>query len=153
MPAGRPSEYTFEIAEVICALIAQGKTILHICALDNMPSHTTLCNWLRKHPEFVAQYARARQEQAEYFADEMIVIADTELDPQVARVRIDARKWHASKSAPKKYGDRIVQEHTGTDGGPIKTESEVTLRPSITREEWEKRYAMATAAGTAISGT
>jgi len=38
------------------------------------------------------------------------------------------------------WKDKVTQEHSGVDGGPIKTESEVTLRPSITREEWEKRY-------------
>lgn len=29
------------------------------------------------------------------------------------------RQWFASKMKPKKYGDRITQEHTGLGGGPI----------------------------------
>jgi len=33
---------------------------------------------------------------------------------QRSRLRIDARKWVASKLKPKKYGDRI--DHTSTDG-------------------------------------
>jgi hypothetical protein len=35
------------------------------------------------------------------------------------RVQIDTRKWVLSKMLPKVYGDKITQEHTGADGGPI----------------------------------
>lgn len=35
------------------------------------------------------------------------------------RVQIDTRKWVLSKMLPKVYGDRITQEHTGANGGPI----------------------------------
>ena len=35
------------------------------------------------------------------------------------RVQIDTRKWMLSKMLPKVYGDKITQEHTGADGGPI----------------------------------
>lgn len=53
------------------------------------------------------QYARAREDQADYIAGEVLEIADTEPDPNKARVRIDARKWAAGKLKPKVYGDRI----------------------------------------------
>ena len=39
-----------------------------------------------------------------------------------SRLRIDARKWLASKLAPKKYGDKIDATLSGPDGGPIQTE-------------------------------
>ena len=35
------------------------------------------------------------------------------------RLRVDTRKWMLSKMLPKVYGDRVTQEHTGKDGGPI----------------------------------
>jgi hypothetical protein len=54
-------------------------------------------------------------------ADEIIYIADTEPDPNKARVRIDARKWWASKVNKKDYGDRVSAEVSGPDGGPIQT--------------------------------
>jgi hypothetical protein len=111
---GRPSKFTPEIADTICDLISQGKTLIHICSLDDFPHHATVCRWLREDEAFRDNYARARQEQADYFADEVIAISDTEPDPQVARVRMDARKWHASKTAPKKYGDKIEQEISGS---------------------------------------
>lgn len=49
------------------------------------------------------------------------------IDAQMARVEIDARKWFASKFLPKQYGDKITQEHTGTDGGPIRTQGTVDV--------------------------
>ena len=55
----------------------------------------------------------AREEQADFHADEIIEIADTEPDPNKARVRIDARKWKAAKMQPKKYGDKIDLNHSG----------------------------------------
>lgn len=36
-----------------------------------------------------------------------------------SRLRFDARRWYLSKLAPKRYGDRLTQEITGPDGGPI----------------------------------
>jgi hypothetical protein len=35
------------------------------------------------------------------------------------RLQIDTRKWVLSKMLPKVYGDKVTQEHTGADGGPI----------------------------------
>ena len=42
----------------------------------------------------------AREEQADFYADEIVTIADTEPDAAIARVRIDARKWTAKQAAP-----------------------------------------------------
>jgi hypothetical protein len=44
------------------------------------------------------------------------------LSPDVValrRLQIDTKKWVLSKMLPKVYGDKVVQEHTGADGGPI----------------------------------
>ena len=35
------------------------------------------------------------------------------------RLQIDALKWKLSKMLPKVYGDKVTQEHTGANGGPI----------------------------------
>lgn len=107
-----------------------------------MPAISTVFKWLGK-PEnapFVEQYTRAREEQAENDADKVTDLGDRcaagTIDPAAARVAIDAAKWSAGKRLPKKYGDKIQQEITGKDGGAVKVEQEVTVRPSITREEW-----------------
>jgi hypothetical protein len=115
MPAGRPSDYTPELANIICEAIATGGALYRLCEeRDDFPAESTVYQWLERHTEFAEKYARARERQADRRADEVVVIADTEEDPQKARNRMDARKWHSSKLAPKKYGDRMHQEHSGS---------------------------------------
>ncbi len=121
---GRPSDYSVELVELICNRIADGESLRDIGLDDAMPSRETMRRWLISHEEFRAQYALAREEQAEFYADEIIKIADdgsndtyTDDDGNVctnhdviarSRLRVDARKWHASKLAPKKYGDKLA---------------------------------------------
>lgn len=96
-----------EIYDRICAGIAKGGSLRELC-IGDMPSVETIRVWLIDDAAFSAQYARAREEQAEHYADEIIQISDTETDPAKARNRIDARKWKASKLAPKVYGDKLT---------------------------------------------
>lgn len=124
MAGGRPTDYNQAIADKICELIAEGESLRKICAADDMPAKATVFRWLGLHKEFSDQYARARDEQAESFADEIVAISDesettvktsdgfTEVvfdnvAVQRNRLRIDARKWVASKLKPKKYGEKI----------------------------------------------
>lgn len=104
---GRPSNYTEEAASVICELISEGHSLKEICTFDGMPYRSTVFRWLAAHETFRDMYARAREDQQDALVDETIQIADTEPDPQRARVRIWARQWHAAKLRPRKYGDRI----------------------------------------------
>ena len=96
-----------EIYDRICAGIAKGESLRELCS-GHKPSIETIRVWLIEDAAFSAQYARAREEQAEFYADEIIAISDTETDPAKARNRIDARKWKASKLAPKVYGDKLT---------------------------------------------
>jgi hypothetical protein len=97
----------------VCKEIADGKSLRAICAAEDMPSVETVRVWLIEDHEFSVQYARAREEQADYYADEIIDIADAAKDANLARLQIDARKWKASKLQPKKYGDKIDLNHSG----------------------------------------
>jgi hypothetical protein len=93
-----------------------------------MPSATTVFNWLRTNPGFLEQYARAKEESADALADEMLDIADnTDEEAQSRRVRVDTRKWIASKLKPKKYGDKIDATLSGPEGGPIQVEGRIRL--------------------------
>lgn len=137
----RPSTYSDEIASVICERIADGMSVRAICEAEDMPSKSTVFRWLADHSSFRDQYARAKEAQAEHLADEILDIADdgrndwmirtlrggievevenTEVLSR-SRLRVDARKWLLSKMLPKKYGDKLTQEHTGADGGPVET--------------------------------
>ena len=90
--------------------MSNGVALTKICRDPDMPSYSTFQKWILRDNELFKQYARARQLQADYYADETVEIADG--DPNVARARnrMDARRWHASKLAPRKYGERINQE-------------------------------------------
>ena len=123
--AGRPSIFSEEVAQTICDRLALGESLRKICEDPKLPGMTTVIRWLgdEKFSSFRAQYAQAREKQAEFYAAEIIEIADdgsrdsfededgnVRVNQEVvarSRLRVDARKWYASKLAPKKYGDRI----------------------------------------------
>lgn len=125
-----------------------------------MPAISTVFRWLRLEEGFSEQYTRAKEEQADTLADEIVEIADEREGRAIVageesvvvfdstavarnRLRVEARKWVAAKLKPKRYGDKQAIEHTGKDGGPIQTETAV--RPAMTREEWLATYVDASA--------
>ncbi len=122
---GRPSKYSEKVSDGICYLIALGYSLAEICKLDEMPGYRTIMTWLsdEKKGDFRHKYARAREDQADYLADEIIDIADEPVtcneDVARNRLRVDARKWVASKLKPKKYGDKIEHEVGGPGGASI----------------------------------
>ena len=132
---GRPSKYSDEMVENICEKIANGRSLRSICAEDGMPPMKTIYRWLEANEGFRHQYARAREKQADYFAEEIIEIADSAEAESAAvskaKLQIDARKWAASKIAPKKYGDKQELDVKSSDG---------SMRPSvrIDAEEYRK---------------
>lgn len=117
MPAGRPTDYTPVLASKFCGEIALGNSLRSVVKREDMPSHTAIYEWLAKYPEFAEQYARAKADSGDSDADKIEEIAERvlngELEPQQARVAIDAYKWTAGKKRPKKYGDKIQQEISG----------------------------------------
>lgn len=119
---GRPSTYSDEVAATICERIAEGESLRSICRDETMPPLRTVFDWLTSNEGFSQHYAIARETQADTLADEIVGIADdTSGDAQRDRLRVDARKWVASKLKPRRYGDRVHAEHSGPDGGPIET--------------------------------
>jgi hypothetical protein len=150
---GRPpgiTGYTQEIGDEICERLVDGESLRRICLDDHMPSKSAVFRWLYDNRSFRDQYARAKEEQADAMADDMLDIADdgandTYVDEngnkktdhdciQRARLRVDTRKWIASKLKPKVYGDRIMNEVSGRDGGPI-----VVSKIELTCPEFESK--------------
>ena len=62
-----------------------------------------------------------------------------------SRLRVDSRKWMLSKMIPKIYGDRLVTELTGKDGGPVEIQAVSAIRERIA--EKLNRIALAAAKG------
>jgi hypothetical protein len=106
----RPTDYTPELGDEICDGLTLGKSLLKICEDERMPVTRTVYRWLREHEEFSHNYTRARENQADTYADEIVDISDEAVDRDsaaAAKVRVEARKWVASKLKPKKYSDKL----------------------------------------------
>lgn len=112
MSGGRPSDYTEELAATICDRIAGDESLESICRDEAMPASSTVRRWLRVHPEFEANYARARVEQGHSVADTLSDIRKKvltgEYDPAAARTAADIAKWEASRRCSKHYGDKTL---------------------------------------------
>ncbi len=127
MPGGRPTIYTDELATTIFSRLADGESLRSICRDKDMPDRSTVFKWVFENEEFSRQYDKAREIQGEALADDLVDIADDgsndwmlKNDPenpgyavngeaiQRSRLRVDARKWAASKLRPKKYGDKLA---------------------------------------------
>lgn len=128
LPHGRPTIFNQEIADRICELTARhpfGQKKL--CKLyPELPNPDTINEWRYKFDSFSVQYMKAKTAQAQLLAEEVMDIADDATNDwmetlpddekpmgwklngehvQRSKLRIDARKWHASKLVPKIYGN------------------------------------------------
>ena len=154
MAQGRPSTYTHQMGDRICELVAT-----NTCGLDELcekypelPVESTVRLWRFRHADFSTKYAQAKMFQAELLAEQIHKISNNPLmyhdaegnervdsgSVALARLRVDSIKWHASKLAPKIYGDRQVIEQTTTENESLK--SEVVLLRSQLDLENKKDY-------------
>lgn len=150
---GRPAIYTRELATEILSRLADGESLRSVCRSDEMPSRPTVYSWVLDDVDgFSAQYTRAREMQAHALQDDLQEIADDGTndwmkrnDPdnegydlngehvQRSRLRVEARKWSASKILPKTYGDRINTQQLDKDGNPTDPVAPV-LNLTVARE-------------------
>ncbi len=133
-PKGRPTNYTLELADLICERLANGESMRSVCRDESTPAMTTIFRWLRENELFKQQYDIAVEERTEAMAEDILDIADNGTNDwmeqngegndgyrlngealQRSRLRVDTRKWHMSKMKPKKYGDKIQQEITAPE--------------------------------------
>ena len=151
---GRPSVYTDELANEICVRLGLGESLRKICLDDHIPSLATVMTWLSRKPDFLEQYTRAREIQAETQFDELIDIVDQ--PPELSHItnskgelvevkfdssyvawmklRVDTRKWTAARMAPKKYGE-YKQPEEKVDPMIIDVEVENLMDAAIHRLE------------------
>lgn len=148
---GRPSIRTEDIVTSICLRLAQGEPLAQICREDGMPCLVTVWNWQKADPSVSERIARAREAGFDQIAQDALDIADDgsrdykpsedgrELPDhdhiQRSKLRVETRLKLLAKWDPKRYGERIAQELTGKDGGPIQTEGVTSP------EERQKRIA------------
>ena len=113
-----------EILNNIFNMIESGKSLRF--ALSQIPlSSSTFFIWIEEDPEKSKHYAYVTDIRTELkfesieqdYSEEPQRDAETgRIDSawvQLQRLKIDAKKWELSKLNPKKYGDKIQQEHSG----------------------------------------
>lgn len=105
----RHSDYTEEMADIICECLIEGMSLIRICEAEGFPNRSTVFRWLEAHPEFATKYARARQLQAEMMDDMILEAAanTTSENAHAQRVKIGAYQWRAAKLKPKVYGELL----------------------------------------------
>jgi hypothetical protein len=113
-----------KILNNIFNMIESGKSLRF--ALSQIPlSSSTFFIWIEEDPEKSKHYAYVTDIRTELkfesieqdYSEEPQRDAETgRIDSawvQLQRLKIDAKKWELSKLNPKKYGDKIQQEHSG----------------------------------------
>ncbi len=148
---GRPTIYSEILADKICEAVATTPMgIEKICKMrGNLPHPDTIREWRLKYPSFSAKYAHAKMLQADILAESCIDIADdcsndikTNHDGHEtfnsefvarSRLRIDTRKWLASKLLPKQYGEKIMLEQKTEENEKLKEEIKM-LREHLDKE-------------------
>jgi len=141
--------YSQDIADRICAGLAEGMSLRAVCRKEGMPAASTVLGWLddEEKKDFAEQYASARARGYQLLADEILEISDDSAGDVVvdsegnertdaervarSRLRVDSRKWMLSKMLPKVYGDRQVI--AGDPDAPLKHDHTVGLQPETQR--------------------
>lgn len=101
-----------------------------------MPSTSMVMRWANDIQVFREQYAKAREDLLEHWAEDIIEISDDGSRDYLpagddggvrvdydhisrSKLRVDSRKWILSKLAAKKYGDRTAVDLGNQDGKPL----------------------------------
>lgn len=118
----------FDIDE-ICELIVAGNSITAIAKGLGVP-HSHLLMWIERDQDRSVRAREARRVTAQLWDEQataLIAKAGNSLDLAKAKEIAHHYRWRASKISPKIYGDKVTQELTGANGGPIQTQSSVTV--------------------------
>jgi hypothetical protein len=117
LPAVEPSfpwdPASDRVFEEVCAFVSAGCSLSDIARAYDV-NIATVWRATDRSPERAQAYARAQAERAHVYAGRITDLAMLTtrglVDPQAARVALDAYKWTASKLVPKTYGDKLEVE-------------------------------------------
>lgn len=106
-----------EQQEFICDCVADGMTLREIAYVLGMSAGNVLRIATRS-PEATERYTRAREAAADLFEAGIMEVAGnaSAATAKADRVKLTALQWLAARRAPKRYGDRVQQDHTSSDG-------------------------------------
>ena len=118
MPAGRPTIFKPTYGEEILQLMADGISLAAAAAAIGI-HRQRVYDWLDEYPEF-ADTIRLAQSKRQLFLERRLLSAK---ESPVVTSTIFALK----NAAGEDWREKIVNEHTGKDGGPIQTEHSTTI--------------------------
>ena len=123
---GRPRrDLTPAIKTRICREVSLGKSLRRVLRAKTMPSMSKVMETLQEDRTFAEHYAGARRSGIGLLIDGIVDLADTATaeNAHAVRLKVDVRKWIASKLVPKVYGDRVGLDLNGdghiNDDGPL----------------------------------
>ena len=155
----------FAVMEEICARLSEtAYGLAYICRNDDtLPTAKTIFHWMNAEDQaggdkpLCDMYARAKESQADFMAEQILEIADDGTNDYVIRenkagekveaidhehvqrskLRVDARKWVAAKLKPRKYGDKL--ELSGDPERPLAsmTDDEINTRIELLQKKLE----------------
>lgn len=112
MPAGRPSDYDYNLCVEICEKVADGDNIMSILNNNSQyPSWSTFRRWKRDNEELRTLYINAQQDKAEALEKEIddyrAMLLAKEIDPATYNTLVQTLKWKMAKFYPKVFGDKV----------------------------------------------
>jgi hypothetical protein len=119
-PVGRNKCDAFGL-EKMCELIVVGESLTSIAARVGVHV-STLIIWSEEDTQRSARMREARRHSGRIWdekAESGILLAGDKFELDKAKELAHHYRWRAKAIAPREYGDKITQEHTGAGGGPI----------------------------------
>lgn len=132
---GRPTSFTQEIGEKICQGVASGASLRQVLLEPDMPCRSVVYGWADQFPEFKDALARAREDCADWHADQAIAVAcaaKTKDEAAAARVQTATHLALAKVHDPRRYGDqsRFQVEHSGSVQGIGMNAVRISISPA-----------------------
>ena len=108
---------TDRLFDVFLERLTQGESLIKISRDSGMPHWNEIWRYMSRSPHAHEKYAAARAAQAHIIAQQALDEAvKGSGDPARDRLAFDARRWYASKVAPRWYGDRVDHKIEVSEG-------------------------------------
>jgi len=107
--------------DAILQEVIAGNSFTNIAKAQNI-GIASLLNWIEADPDRIARAREARAQSAKIWdekAEYVLQIAGDPFELAKARELASHYRWRAKAVAPRDYGDKVTNEHTGAGGGPI----------------------------------
>jgi hypothetical protein len=110
MPAGRPSKYEPRFAEEVIEFMAGGYSLTAFAG-HILVARSTINEWMGEHPEF-SEAVRIGQGARTMCLEKTLIAGET-------GAKVTAHIFALKNAAPEEWKEKVSQEHSGPNGGPI----------------------------------